>query len=291
MLPMRFMRRLVASLLMALLRRADIIIVYRPKDKGVILDPTIRFEMMSNSHKRADNYIKVVETMLSAYLKMGYNMSLKILFLHSHLDIFLPNLGAVSGEHEERFHREISKTKRRYTGKSSSSMPADYRRFLVKDSPGSSSLLTEYIQKILFKGSKAVKQYYERGSAGAVDRVPACLSCAFRTGGTRSSNGLYLARVLTPILDHSPQLQSARTARFVCSSIRNGKYSSAFHQERSIESRDNQRSLVTSMTSLCSEIGTKLLEGWMAIMVAVKVDLCAVLARFCQISILSSRSK
>ncbi|KAJ4451459.1 hypothetical protein ANN_02921 [Periplaneta americana] len=36
--------------------------------------------------------------------------------------------------------------------------------------------------------------------------------CAFRIGGSRSSGGLHFPRVLTPILDNSPQLKSAGTA-------------------------------------------------------------------------------
>ncbi|KAJ4433421.1 hypothetical protein ANN_15680 [Periplaneta americana] len=44
---------------------------------------------------RVENYIElVVETMLSAYDKMECNMSLKIHFLHSHLDLFTPNFEA-----------------------------------------------------------------------------------------------------------------------------------------------------------------------------------------------------
>ncbi|KAJ4451275.1 hypothetical protein ANN_02736 [Periplaneta americana] len=51
-----FMRRLVASLLIALARRADIIITDRQKDKGVILDPTIRFEM---DEQQPQEHIKI----------------------------------------------------------------------------------------------------------------------------------------------------------------------------------------------------------------------------------------
>ncbi|KAJ4434062.1 hypothetical protein ANN_16381 [Periplaneta americana] len=47
----------------------------------------------------------------------------------------------------------------------------------------------------------------------------------------------------------------------------------------------------TTMTLRCRKIGTKLLQGSMAIMAAVQVIVCATLARFCEISILSSRSK
>lgn len=43
-------------------------------------------------------------------------MSLKIHFLHSHLDFFPDNLGDLSDEHEERFHLEMKVMERRYTG-------------------------------------------------------------------------------------------------------------------------------------------------------------------------------
>ena len=49
--------------------------------------------------------------------KFCCNMSLKIHFLHSHLDFFPKNVGAVSDEHGERFHQEISVMERRYQGK------------------------------------------------------------------------------------------------------------------------------------------------------------------------------
>ncbi|UYV84991.1 hypothetical protein LAZ67_X004186 [Cordylochernes scorpioides] len=41
-------------------------------------------------------------------------MSLKIHFLHSPLDFFPDNLGAVSDEHGERFHQDISSMEKRY---------------------------------------------------------------------------------------------------------------------------------------------------------------------------------
>ena len=43
---------------------------------------------------------------------MGCLMSLKIHFLHFHLNFFPPNLGAVSDEHGERFHQDITKMER-----------------------------------------------------------------------------------------------------------------------------------------------------------------------------------
>jgi len=48
---------------------------------------------------RADNNTHLVENMLKAYEKMGCQMSLKMHFLHSHLDFFPENLGEVSDEH------------------------------------------------------------------------------------------------------------------------------------------------------------------------------------------------
>ncbi|GBP18527.1 hypothetical protein EVAR_12988_1 [Eumeta japonica] len=57
---------------------------------------------------RAENYEELVNNLLVAYKDMGCNMSLKIHFLHSHLDFFPQNLGAVSDEHGERFHQDIS---------------------------------------------------------------------------------------------------------------------------------------------------------------------------------------
>ncbi|KAJ4435952.1 hypothetical protein ANN_18575 [Periplaneta americana] len=55
-------------------------------------------------HSRAENYIElVVETMLSAYDKMKCNISLKIYFLHSHLDFFPPNLGECAVSSTQKF--------------------------------------------------------------------------------------------------------------------------------------------------------------------------------------------
>jgi len=44
-------------------------------------------------------------------------MSLKIHFLHSHLDFFPENCGAVNDEQGERFHEDISSTEKRYKEK------------------------------------------------------------------------------------------------------------------------------------------------------------------------------
>ncbi|KDR06722.1 hypothetical protein L798_04105 [Zootermopsis nevadensis] len=66
---------------------------------------------------------------------MGCNISLKMHFLNSHLDVFLNNLGSVSDEHDERFHQDISTLERRYQGKWRASMKADYFWSVVRDAP------------------------------------------------------------------------------------------------------------------------------------------------------------
>jgi hypothetical protein len=62
-------------------------------------------------------------------------MSLKVHFLDSHLDFFPENLGAVSDEHGERFHQDISNMEKRHQGKWSLSMLADYCWTLKRDVP------------------------------------------------------------------------------------------------------------------------------------------------------------
>ncbi|GFW68345.1 uncharacterized protein TNCV_2263341 [Trichonephila clavipes] len=53
-------------------------------------------------------------------------MSVKVHFLHSHLDYFSENLGAVSEEQGERFHQDIKEMERRYQGRWNVNMMADY---------------------------------------------------------------------------------------------------------------------------------------------------------------------
>jgi len=60
-------------------------------------------------------------------------MSLKIHFLHSHLDFFPEDCGAVSDEHGERFDKDISLMEKRYEGKCSCAMLADYCWALARD--------------------------------------------------------------------------------------------------------------------------------------------------------------
>jgi len=57
---------------------------------------------------RHDQYADIIDRMLKAYKQLGARMSLKMHFLHSHLDFCPPNLGEVSDEQGERFHQDAS---------------------------------------------------------------------------------------------------------------------------------------------------------------------------------------
>jgi hypothetical protein len=81
---------------------------------------------------RAENYCELVTNMLTAYKQLGCRMSLKIHFLHSHLDFFPTNLGDVSDEHGERFHQDISTLETRYQGHCNPNMMGDYCWFLQR---------------------------------------------------------------------------------------------------------------------------------------------------------------
>lgn len=82
---------------------------------------------------RAPNYAEIVADMLEAFKQMKCNMSLKVHFLHSHLDFFPVNCGDVSDEHGERFHKDVASLEKRYQGKCKPAMLADYCWTLQRD--------------------------------------------------------------------------------------------------------------------------------------------------------------
>lgn len=73
--------------------------------------------------------------MLKNFKTLGCNMSVKLHYLHSHLDWFPENLDDVSEEQGKRFHQDIKEMERRYQGKWSTSMLADYCWSLQRDEP------------------------------------------------------------------------------------------------------------------------------------------------------------
>ena len=86
-------------------------------------------------NNREPNYVNLVEELLSAYHSLGCSMSIKMHFLHSHLDFFSENLGALSDEQGERFHQDIAEMERRYQGHWNPSMMGEYCWSLRRDAP------------------------------------------------------------------------------------------------------------------------------------------------------------
>jgi len=84
-------------------------------------------------NRNAQTYEEVVNNLLQSYQKLGCNMSLKIHFLHSHLDFFPENGGAMSDEHGEHFHQDISSTEKRYQVKWNCAVLTDYCWTLARD--------------------------------------------------------------------------------------------------------------------------------------------------------------
>ena len=77
-------------------------------------------------NKSVDNYREVIDNLMSNCHAMGCRMSINVHFLHSHLDSFSPNMGAVSDEYRERSHQDIRVMEKRYQGSWDVSMMGDY---------------------------------------------------------------------------------------------------------------------------------------------------------------------
>jgi hypothetical protein len=86
-------------------------------------------------NRRAHNYEEAVNNILQSHQKLGCNMSLKIHFLHSHLDFSPENCGAVRDEHGECFHQDGSSMQKRYQGKWNCAMLADYCWTSARNAP------------------------------------------------------------------------------------------------------------------------------------------------------------
>lgn len=84
-------------------------------------------------NNKSENYRQIVAELLKNYHELGARMSLKIHFLHSHLDFFPQNLGAVSDEQGERAHQDLMKIERNYQGFWDKSMLGDYCWTLIRE--------------------------------------------------------------------------------------------------------------------------------------------------------------
>lgn len=64
-----------------------------------------------------ENYRDVVDDIIICYKNISCNMFLKLHFLHSHLDFFSENLGALSDEQKNHFNPKISAMENWHQGK------------------------------------------------------------------------------------------------------------------------------------------------------------------------------
>lgn len=86
-------------------------------------------------NNKAENYVELVQNMLVSFRALGCRMSIKLHYLHSHLDWFPANLGAMSDEQGERFHQDLAIMEERYQGRWDVHMMADYCWTLMRDHP------------------------------------------------------------------------------------------------------------------------------------------------------------
>ena len=91
-------------------------------------------ENFLGNHK-SENYMEVVNEMLNSFESLGCNMSIKVHYLHSHLECFPENLSDFSEEQGERSHQDIKTLENRYQGRCDMHMMADYCWSLEKDCP------------------------------------------------------------------------------------------------------------------------------------------------------------
>ena len=71
--------------------------------------------------------------MLQNFKEMKVNMSLKTQMMHSHLDFFPENMGALSDEHCERFREDIAIIEKSFKGKWGENALVDYCWNLMTD--------------------------------------------------------------------------------------------------------------------------------------------------------------
>lgn len=95
-------------------------------------------EVMENflGNHKSDNYVEIVNNMLKNFEMLGCNMSVKVHFLHSHINYFPENLGQMSEEQGERFHQDMKTMELRYQGRWNESMLADYCWTIKSESSG-----------------------------------------------------------------------------------------------------------------------------------------------------------
>jgi hypothetical protein len=74
-----------------------------------------------------------IQKLLNAHKEMGCRMSLKVHFLHLHLNLFPENLSEVSDEQDEHFRQDITSMEYCYQVFWNDYMKADYCWMLYRD--------------------------------------------------------------------------------------------------------------------------------------------------------------
>lgn len=100
-------------------------------------------------NKKDEHYSDHVDNMLSHFEQLGCNMSIKVHYLHSHLDCFPENLGDFSEEQGERFHQDIRTIEERYQGHRDAHMMADYF-WSIKNQPSKPDKLRKSYKRKFF---------------------------------------------------------------------------------------------------------------------------------------------
>ncbi|CAG9785945.1 unnamed protein product [Diatraea saccharalis] len=77
-------------------------------------------------NKKSSDYSQHIDQLMSHFQRLGCNMSIKLHFLHNHLEYSPANLGDLSEEQGERFHQDIRTMEERYQGYWNAHMMADY---------------------------------------------------------------------------------------------------------------------------------------------------------------------
>lgn len=109
----------------ALMKDEDFVKCMKIDEKNAWLSFKKVTENFLGNH-RDPKYATIVTKMLKDFQKLGCLMSMKLHFLFSHLENFPENVGAFSEEMGERFHQDIKQQERRYQGKLTVRMMADY---------------------------------------------------------------------------------------------------------------------------------------------------------------------
>ena len=82
---------------------------------------------------KSPDFCKLVESLLQAFHDLPCNMNVKVHILHSYLDYFPENLGALSEKQSKKFHQDVKAMGKGYQGKWNISRIADYCRGLIRE--------------------------------------------------------------------------------------------------------------------------------------------------------------